>query len=124
MGPEASDRLGMLQRPTPTVETQELYNKMRREEERLTFESLCQMQTGYSTPSTSASVATPPSPSYTSTTQSVSRGMNYLAVAEPSEAKKSRSGRHGPLPEATKLRAALLRKLKACDDCRARKVKV
>jgi hypothetical protein len=129
MARQASRRMGELQRPTPTAETQELYNKMRRAEERLTIESMHQIQTGSSgrSPplSTSPGTATPTSASYDSTTQSISQVMDGVTVGEdPSQAVRSRCGRHGPLPEAKKLRAALLRKLKACDDCRARKVKV
>lgn len=65
------------------------------------------------------------SPSCASTTHSVTRAINDMGVdgAQP-RPKKSRAVRHGPLRDTAKLRAALMRKLHACDNCRSRKVKV
>ncbi|KAK4125162.1 hypothetical protein N657DRAFT_357739 [Parathielavia appendiculata] len=112
-----------LQRPTPTRETQELYDAMRREEERLTPESLSQIpawENRFSDPlSTSRPLTSPTSPSYDTLSQATAE----TGVSDPQRAKKPRPGRKGPLPQAKKLRAALLRKLRACDECRERRVR-
>ena len=128
MAPRPPSRRPPRQRPAPTPETQELYNKMRREEEKPSFEFLRQ-QSGLGgflqPPSPSIATATSPAPSSASATHSVTRAMNDMSVGgDQPRPKKPRAGRHGPLREATKHRAALMRKLGACEECRERRVKV
>ncbi|GAB1312388.1 hypothetical protein MFIFM68171_02598 [Madurella fahalii] len=111
-------------RPIPTPETQELYNKMRQQEE---WDLLRRQneQSGFLQPvSPSQATTASRSPSCASTTQSVTQAMNDMGVdGDQPRPKKARAVRHGPLPDAAKLRAALMRKLHACESCRGRKVK-
>ncbi|KAK3311526.1 uncharacterized protein B0T15DRAFT_79039 [Chaetomium strumarium] len=122
-----SDRTGALSRPVPTPETQDLYNRWREEEEKLTPESLEQVPEGASDflqlPSASTGRASSPSRSHGSTAPSISQAMSGMQLdRDRSPVKKTASGRHGPLPKKKQLKAALMRKLKACDDCRKRRV--
>ena len=71
--------------------------------------------------------ACPPSParSQASTARSVSRAMNDMAIIDRPPGKRlKRGGRRGPLPKEKKRRAALVRRVGACKECRRRKVKV
>jgi len=126
MARQPSNRKAPIQPPIPTPETQELYNKLRQEEERLTPESLSQMQNGPSNllqpPSPSQATASSPSPSCASTTYSIGHAMDNMRVGDHLRVRKQ--GRHGPLSEPKKRRAALMRKLGACPECRGRKVSV
>lgn len=138
MARQPSNRGGFVQRPVPTPETQDLYNKMRQEEEKqeekqeeekqLTQESLSHMQNGHNgflqPHSPSQATASSPAPSYASTTYSISQAMDGMGVDDQPRLKRPKPGRRGPLPEAKKLRAFLIRKLGACDDCQRRKVGV
>lgn len=64
-------------------------------------------------------------PPWASTTYSVTQAKVSLAVdGHGSPPKRQRLGRHGRLSDAIRLRASLTRKLRACDSCRGRKVKV
>ena len=128
MSTSTVSRGAVSQRSIPTPETQDLYNKMRQEEEKTTLELLRQ-ESGPSgflqPPSPSQGTATSPSPSYASTTHSMTEAMNDMEVAtDQPRPRKQRAGRHGPLPMAKKLRAALVRKLGACEACRERRVGV
>jgi hypothetical protein len=128
MAPQASNQRAALLRPIPTPETQELYNKMRREEEKLTEESLEQVQEGppshLQLPLSSQVTVSSPSLSHASTTHSISQAMNDMGVAgDPPGPRGQRPGRHGPLSEKKKARTHLMRKLGACNECRERRVK-
>ncbi|KAK4039577.1 hypothetical protein C8A01DRAFT_16467 [Parachaetomium inaequale] len=127
MPPQAPNRRVAPQGPViPTHETQELYNKWREEEERLTPESLSQVQDVYAgyllPPSPSQATTSSRSPSYASTTHSMTQAMDDLEVGDQQRAKKSKPGRQGPLSRVKQLKTNLMRKLRACDDCRERRV--
>jgi hypothetical protein len=127
MPPHATNRRVAPQGPiVPTRETQELYNKWRQEKERLTPESLSQVQdvqAGYLLPpSPSQRTTSSRSPSCASTTHSMTQGMDGLEVGNQQRTKKPKPGRQGPLSRVKQLRTNLMRKLGACDDCRERRV--
>ncbi|KAL2128565.1 hypothetical protein VTI74DRAFT_9006 [Chaetomium olivicolor] len=101
----------------PTPETQELYNRMRQGE---TWEWLREALDGASSQDTTPC----PSLSYSSTNHSVSDAVNHIGHGGGQiEVRKARFGRHGPLSERQKVRAAFMRKLGACTECRERRVK-
>jgi hypothetical protein len=115
--------------PIPTEETQELYNKWRQVEDRLvTPQALDQLPSGHSTsflepPSPSLATSMTRSHSYASTTHSITHAIQDMGVGDQPQLKR-RPGRNGPLAEAKKRKAALVRKLGACPNCRERKVQV
>jgi hypothetical protein len=114
-----------LQRPIPTPETQELYNKMRQREEWDLLHAQDEQGDFLQPPSPSQATTMSRSPSCASTTHSVTRGVHDIEIdGDHSRPKKLRAGRHGPLSDSAKYRAALMRKLRACGSCRERKVKV
>ncbi|KAK4239487.1 hypothetical protein C8A03DRAFT_14116, partial [Achaetomium macrosporum] len=126
MASQTSNQRDALGRPVPTPETQDLYNKMREEEEKLTRESLQQVPEGapdlLQLPSQSAARASSPSRSQGSTAPSISQALSGMRLdRDRSPVKKAAPGRHGPLPKPKQLRAALMRKLRACDDCKKRR---
>lgn len=96
--------------PVPTPDTQNLYNTMR--------DAMADRLTA---PSTTMSR----SPSAASST-SLNNGMDDLRVQEspsPNTRKQKRQPkRKGPLTETAKTKAAFLRRIRACSDCRGRKV--
>ncbi|KAL2020470.1 hypothetical protein VTK56DRAFT_8355 [Thermocarpiscus australiensis] len=126
MPTQPSARAVAFQRPVPTPETQELYNKWRQEDEKPSLERIEQQgeSDGFLCPlSPSQATARSRSPSCASTTHSVTHAMNAIGVSgDQLQTSRARSGRHGPLPQAKRLKAALIRKLGACDDCRGRRV--
>lgn len=129
MATQTSNRaVAHLRLAVPTHKTQDLYNKMRKEEEKPTLQGLREQDTSpgfLGPPSPSQATTTSRSPSCASTTRSVAGAMNGMGVGgDPSRIKKTRATRRGPLTEAGRLRAALMRELGACTDCRARRVKV
>lgn len=112
----------------PTAETQELYNKWRKaDEEGLNEESLRQVQNMHAShlqlPSPSRATSSR-SPSNPSTTYSVSHAMGEMDVGDQSQTGKQKPGRRGPLTPIKQLRANLMRKIRACSDCRERRVSV
>lgn len=80
------------------------------------------------TPSQATSMSR--SPSVQSQTHSAAHSRAPVDIAEVIDQEeragtaRPRAARRGPLAKPTKARAALLRKLGACDNCRERKVKV
>ncbi|KAL2259847.1 hypothetical protein VTK26DRAFT_6328 [Humicola hyalothermophila] len=127
MSTSTPSRGGGSQRPIPTPETQELYNKMRREEEKRSFEERLPRdndQSGFlGAPSLSQGTITSPSPSHVSGTRSVTEAMNDMDVSsDQPRRRRKRARRCGPLPEVKKLKAALVRKIGACAACRERRV--
>ncbi|KAK3372050.1 hypothetical protein B0H63DRAFT_526910 [Podospora didyma] len=122
-------------RPTPTPETQDLYNKYRMLEDTPSLDDIQRLQEGLGNndrhgdhlqpPTPSQATPMSRSPSCASTTYSVSHAMNNVDIGDDGVRgpKKRRAVRHGPLDERAKARAALLRKLGACESCRERKVK-
>ncbi|KAK0725771.1 hypothetical protein B0H67DRAFT_140387 [Lasiosphaeris hirsuta] len=114
-----------------TPEIQELYNKMRRIEERLTFRDALELQNGQGgndshlrppeTPSQATSMSR--THSHVSTTRSITRDLDEADIDEQqSPAPKKRAIRKGHLSPFKKARAAFMRKIGACPECRARKV--
>ncbi|KAH8884217.1 hypothetical protein GQ53DRAFT_400188 [Thozetella sp. PMI_491] len=127
-------------RPTPTLETQELYDTMKQMEHELDLNERIRLQGGHGIDHGQGDLLEPPptpsltttisrSPSLRSRTQSVTYSAAPVDIAEVVEQEerlgtaRRRAVRHGPLDKYTKARAALLRKLGACDSCRERKVK-
>lgn len=117
--------VGVLRRVMPTAETQAIYNEWREEQERTTYGlSRDGMRNGQISPLAAAQpTSTLPAPFLESTTHSVARALDDMGVEGPRPKYKGRPGRQ-PLPKVSKLRAALLRKIRACDDCRERRVRV
>ena len=115
--------------PRPTPETQELYNTWRRAEEQLlTARSLDRLPSGHSNslepPSPSQATTMSRTPSYASTTGSIARGVQAMAVNDASPNTKRRRGRNRPLSTVGGPKTALIRKLGACIECAQRRVKV
>ncbi|KAK3364463.1 hypothetical protein B0T25DRAFT_443540, partial [Lasiosphaeria hispida] len=115
----------------PTADIQELYNDMRRIEERLTFDAALELQNGQGgndrhlrppeTPSQATSMSR--THSHVSTAHSIIEGLDEVAIDEQqSPAPKKRAVRTGHLSPFKKARAAFTRKIGACVGCRARKV--
>lgn len=71
-------------------------------------------------PSQAATMPGPPS------CKSITRGFKDMEISDGTqqEKQKRKAMRHGPLDKCTKARAALMRKLGACQNCRYRRVKV
>ncbi|KAL2180681.1 uncharacterized protein P884DRAFT_311398 [Thermothelomyces heterothallicus CBS 202.75] len=118
-----SSRSAAVQDPImPTPETQDLYNRWREMEDQLTAESLSQI------PNDHAAFLYPPSPSQatthsqTSTAYSIAQSMDDTDARDPSRPDKPKRGRQGPLTGPKKLKTNLMRKLKACKECRERRV--
>jgi hypothetical protein len=120
----------------PTMETQELYDKVRRIQDgtepddhlqyRNIITGLCDepMDTGFLPLPTHSRSPTSPSPSCASTTYSIRQAMGGAELEEDRPQKKRRAMRQGPLDPLDRAQAALMRKIGACSDCKARKVKV
>lgn len=122
----------------PTIELQRLYNNWRQLEEQELLaahvEEQAQLAAAGSShgggqnpeflrpPSLSATIMSR-SPSSASTSNSVTGGMNDMGLSEDKPTKR-KQGRQGPLDACGKAKAALVRKLNACPNCRLRKVKV
>ncbi|KAM7188524.1 hypothetical protein V8F20_010542 [Naviculisporaceae sp. PSN 640] len=115
----------------PTPELQELYNTWRQQQElEAHVKEQAQLAVGssdggsqhheYLRPPSAATMSR--SPSCASTSNSVTGGMNNMGLSDEKPAKK-KQGRQGPLDALGKARAALVRKLHACQNCRSRKVK-
>jgi len=122
-------------RSVPTPETQDLYDSIRRIEEGLPLATRLQLQDGpvvndehaayLQPPPHSQAPTSPRSPSCASTTHSLTRAFDDVAIEdEEHQNKKRRAMRHGPLDGLKRARAALMRKLGACPDCKARRVGV
>ena len=125
---------------TPTSETQELYDNMRRLEEEYesgTPSSLgaylqAQNSKGSSDehadqlqpPTPSQGAASPLSPSCASTTHSLNQAMDHMDVGDDEPRRKRLAIRHGPLHPYKRARAAFMRKVGACSECRSRRVQV
>ncbi len=130
MAPQSSIRTAVLQVPVPTEETQKLYNDWRRvEEQLLTARSLGRLSSGHSNSLEPPSPSQPTTMSRTpsaSTTGSIARGIQGMAVNDGSPVTKRQKGkgRRGPLSEVGSLKTALTRKLRACKECSQRRVKV
>ncbi|KAK1758320.1 hypothetical protein QBC47DRAFT_374280 [Echria macrotheca] len=120
-------------RSIPTAETQDLYGAMRRIEEQLSLSDQLRLRSGPPSgdehgdflrpPSPSLAPTSPRSPSCPSTTFSLTRGFDDVGLDEEEPRAKRRAVRHGPLDALDRAKAALMRKLGACADCRFRKVK-
>jgi len=120
----------------PTMETQELYDKVRRIQDgtepddhlqyRHIIPGLCSepMDTEFLPLPSHSRSPTSPSPSCASTTYSLTQAMSGAGLDEDRPRKKQRAKRGGPLDPLDRAQAALMRKIGACSDCKLRKVKV
>ena len=126
--------------PAPTIETQTLYDNMKETESELDLVERLGLQGGpgsdigqaefLETATHSQRTTISRSPSLHSNTRSIVYSTNLVDIGDVVEqeeragGRRKRAMRRGPLDKYTKARAALLRKLGACDSCRERKVKV
>ncbi|KAL2198832.1 hypothetical protein P885DRAFT_33180 [Corynascus similis CBS 632.67] len=128
MAGRSSNRSAGSQEPVePTEETQELYNKWKQlEEQMLTVESLSQVQddgTGFLCPPSPSQVTTSSrARSHASTTHSITQGLGEVNMGDQQRVGKRKRGRHGPLTKVGRAKAALMRKVGACESCRERGV--
>ncbi|KAK4200131.1 hypothetical protein QBC40DRAFT_73636 [Triangularia verruculosa] len=121
---------GPVPRPTPSEETQELYNLWQQAEREVNLEDLRRLNEpatfvgheDFLSPSQATSRSR--SASCTSTTQSVISGMSGVDLNRRGSKSKGRkrATRTKPLSKTAKAKAAFIRKLGACDDCRKRRV--
>lgn len=137
MGSNGAGRSDGGPQSVPTPETQELYNLMRQREEELselTLSDRLQIQNGTGSndehadllrpPTPSQGPTSPRSPSCASTTHSLSRALDDVEIDDEEPSKKRRAIRHGPLEPLKRARAAFMRKVGACQECKTRRVKV
>ena len=128
-----------LEPAVPTPELQELFNKW---QQQMAMYAHLQQEAGTAPgdgnhmsdgkndflrpPSPTATATTMSrSPSCASTSHSVTGAINKMGLGDDkTSGKKRKQGRQGPLEAPGKARTAFIRKLKACDNCRKRKVKV
>jgi hypothetical protein len=109
-------------RSVPTAETQTLYDELRMIEEGLDMVDRLQY---LQPPPHSPAPPSPRSPSCASTTHSLTRAFDDVAIEEEEpQNKKRKAMRRGPLDNVKRARAALMRKLGACAECKARRVGV
>ncbi|KAK5656554.1 hypothetical protein OQA88_4533 [Cercophora sp. LCS_1] len=116
-------------RNIPNSETQDLYNTMRELEDGVSFDQQLQLQSrgpaneypGHLRPPSQAPTS-PRSPA--STTHSVTGALAEVELHDEEQQpnKKRRAVRHGSLEPVQRAKAALMRKIGACADCKARKV--
>ncbi|KAK4443709.1 hypothetical protein QBC34DRAFT_386024 [Podospora aff. communis PSN243] len=107
-------------RAVPTAETQTLYDELRMIEEGLDMVDRLQY---LQPPPHSPAPPSPRSPSCASTTHSLTRAFDDVAIEEEEpQNKKRKAMRRGPLDNVKRARAALMRKLGACVECKARRV--
>ncbi|KAK4177551.1 hypothetical protein QBC36DRAFT_345354 [Triangularia setosa] len=120
---------GPVPRPTPSEETQELYNIWQQAEREVNLEDLRRLNEPptfvdhdeFLSPSQATSRSR--SPSCASTTHSVTNAMNSVHLNQKgSKPRKKRATRTKPLSKPAKAKAAFIRKLGACEDCRKRRV--
>ncbi|KAK0633768.1 hypothetical protein B0T14DRAFT_491884 [Immersiella caudata] len=116
-------------RSIPTPETQTLYDDLRMIEDGLDMADRLQLQNGrdhapyLQPPPHSPAPPSPRSPSCASTTHSLTRAFDDVAIEEEEPQNKRRKAmRRGPLDNVKRARAALMRKLGACAECKARRV--
>ncbi|KAK0665732.1 hypothetical protein QBC41DRAFT_10129 [Cercophora samala] len=120
---------GPVPRPTPNKETQALYDVWQQAEREVNLEDLRRLNeppkfVGHDefllasqAPSRSCS------PSCASTIHSVTNAMNNVDLnQQDSKSRRRRATRSRPLSKPAKAKAAFMRKLGACDDCRRRRV--
>lgn len=124
---------GCGERQRPTRDLMRLYTKMRDLQSELTLNELLNWR---ETPAYTTHQLLPPTPGTTtmsrstpqvsSCSESVNQAPGGLEITSSpsSDDAHKRIGRHGPLTEFAKARTAFVRKLKACADCRNRKVQV
>lgn len=112
----------------PTPDLQEIYNEMRELEEQLTEqltrESLSQVPDGRAAALCPSSPSQATTPSLAETVSSTARGIDDTDTGARSPGGNVKRGRHGPLSKVKRLKANLMRKIKACDECRERRVEV
>lgn len=134
----------------PTPETQELYNiwqqkveseRLQQENDSLTANSLRLASAGthgsvfLRAHSPSQMTTSSRAPSHVSSARSLGRGMDELQSritrrsgtdrrSRQGRSGKNKRGRHGPMADATRYKANLMRKIGACDECRGRRVAV
>ncbi|KAK4682996.1 hypothetical protein QC764_121150 [Podospora pseudoanserina] len=121
---------GPVPRPTPSEETQALYDIWQQAEREVNLADLRRLNepptfVGHDEFLLSPSQATSRSrsPSCASTTHSVTKAMNGVDLNQQgSKSKKKRATRTKPLSKPAKAKAAFIRKLGACEDCRKRRV--
>ena len=106
--------------PDRTPVRQRLYNLMREAEEQEQQQQQQQRWRALARRDWSTVLLQPPTPSYAA---SQTTSNSDVDGGEP-RARRRRNGRQGPLTPAQKWRAALMRKVGACDGCRTRRVKV
>ncbi|KAK0723668.1 hypothetical protein B0T21DRAFT_294156 [Apiosordaria backusii] len=134
---------GPVPRPTPNEETQELYNIWQEAEREVNYEEIRRLNEGatfvghneFLSPSQATSRSQ--SPSCTSATHSVTKTMTHIDLDQGSsdldqgrsdlgqrrsKSKKKRATRTKPLSKPAKAKAAFIRKLGACEDCRTRRI--
>lgn len=121
---------------TPTPELQELYDKYREAEDGLDLSDRLVLQAGQASDDTNAPLRLETLSQGTMMSRSPSCASHHSANLSGPDANdnretshldarpKGRAKRHGPLSETKRLRAAFIRKLGACLQCRSRKVSV
>lgn len=121
---------------TPTTELQGLYDEWRGAEEQLGFGDRVARHVAQSpvdantllrprTPSQTTTMSrSPSSASYTSTNLGGTDEIHTRESAHLDARRIRKAVRRGPLDKATKARAAFVRKLHACPECKRRKVSV
>lgn len=122
-------------RPTPTPELQELFNNMRDTEEDLDIDDRLRLRNDPSLdPSRKNGSLWPPPASHNPSTSrnlphATSAPVNLAMsdgihdIEHPAASGRRPGGRHGPLDNYTKARAAFMRRIGVCQQCRKRKVK-